>query len=95
MSGRDVSVFRRPGAEEWRRLILEQERGEETQREFCASRGLAPRTFQYWRRKLRSVPGSGSPAFVELTEGVPFGGSWDVELSLGDGVVLRVRRRGC
>ena len=60
---------------------------------------MALSTFDGWRRKLRETPVMREEApqalFVELSSPpgaeVPAPG-WDVELELGGGVVLRVRR---
>ena len=84
-------------AAQWRRLIAEQATGEVGVGQFCRERGLAPSSFRNWKRKLGGCGASdASPAeFVELT--VPdtssHGAQWDVELDLGDGTVLRFRRR--
>ena len=78
---------------EWRRLMSDFEGWEGTQSSFCEARGVSLKTFQNWRRRLGLIPRSRvgrSDGFVELA--VSSGPEWDVELSLGDGVVLRVRR---
>lgn len=61
---------------------------------FCASRSISVQTLDYWRH--RSKPGrvqapKSAPEFVELT-GIGGAGGLDVELELGGGVVLRLRR---
>ncbi len=51
------------------------------------------KTFQGWRRRFGFTAGKrrGQPGgFVEIAASA--GPGWDVELSLGDGVVLRLRR---
>ena len=81
------------GEAEWRRLMTDFEGWVGTQSSFCEARGGSLKTFQNWRRRLGLVTrnGGGAPdGFVELA--VTSGRGWDVELSLGDGVVLRVRR---
>ncbi len=75
-------------ADEWSGIMADFERSGLSQREFCESRGLSSKTFSNWRCRLR--PGCGKGSFVELAP--PVSSGWDVELDLGDGVVLRVRR---
>ncbi len=89
-SGRSgqAAVVRSPA--EWRALMADYEASGLTQVKFCQSRGVSRKTFQSWRRRLGLT---GTTPFVELTP--PLVGSWDVELELGDGMVLRVRRPGC
>ena len=70
---------------------------------FCAGRGVGLSTFCRWRHKLgvdglEPRPNDGT-AFVELARdgtvwapGVAAAPTWDVELDLGGGTVLRVRR---
>jgi hypothetical protein len=81
---------------QWQRLVEEQARSGLTQQAFCARRRIAYATFCTWKRRLRDeahladVQPSG---FVEVElEDAPMA-DWDVELTLGEGVVLKVRRR--
>ena len=81
------------GEAEWRRLMSDFEVWDGSQVSFCEARGLSLKTFQNWRRRLGLITrrGVGGPdGFVALS--VSSDPGWDVELSLGDGVVLRVRR---
>ena len=81
---------------QWRQLIAEQATAEVGVGQFCRERGLASSSFRNWKRKLGECGASdGSAAdFVELTvpDTASHGAQWDVELELGDGTVLRVRR---
>ncbi len=59
-------------------------------------------TFDRWRRRLRqdgteARETSGEALFVEVAQDVPARSTlpWDVELQLGSGVVLRLRRTQC
>jgi hypothetical protein len=56
----------------WKKCVGQWERSGQSQREFCAKRGLALSTFQWWRAKLRraEVPGTAAP-FVPLTLSAP------------------------
>lgn len=93
-------------AAQWRKLIERFDRSGQTRGKFCAAHGLALSTFDLWRRKLgeTQAPAHEAPPeslFVELTNATePSGpsrttagvGAWEVELELGAGVVLRLRR---
>ena len=81
------------GEAEWRALMADFERWDGSQVSFCAARGVSRKTFQGWRRRLGLTAGKrrGTPGgFVEIAASA--GPDWDVELSLGGGVVLRLRR---
>ena len=61
---------------------------------FCEAEGIGKSAFWRWRRRLANrEAGAGKAVFVELA-GDP-APSWDAELDLGAGVVLRVRRPRC
>lgn len=91
---------------QWRALFSAFETSGETRRRFCARHGVALSTFDWWRKRLREQARSTAVAplhsealFVELTapmapaRELPGSASaWDVELELGAGVVLRLRR---
>ena len=92
-------------AAQWQELVERFERAGQTRGRFCAAHGLALSTFDLWRRKLRATPAAANEEqpealFVELTnptqtQAPPTSagtGAWEVELDLGAGVVLRVRR---
>ncbi|MDT0499334.1 hypothetical protein RM530_18505, partial [Algiphilus sp. W345] len=86
---------------DWRRLIEEWAQSGQSQEAFCASRGLALSSLCNWRRKLKagSAASPESPPreaadFIELTAPVASdkeSPAWDLELSLGEGTVLRLR----
>lgn len=79
---------------EGQQLIAEFEASGLGRKAFCASRSISINTLDYWRRRckarLMEVP-KVAPEFVELTPLSGFG-ALDVELELGGGVVLRLRR---
>ena len=89
---------RRRSAGEWQELIARFERSGQTRKRFCGAEKLAPSTFDLWRRKVReqrTVGNEEEAIFVELSGAQETTGcstSWEVELDLGAGVVLRVRR---
>ena len=83
-------VRRRPS--EWQQLIDEQARSGLSQTAFCAASAVSTTSFQHWKRQL-SAAASPSPTWLELgplRESAATG--WDLELALGDGVCLRLRR---
>ena len=95
----------RRSAAQWGKLIERFERSGQTRGKFCAANGLALSTFDLWRRKLGATPATveeDHPAalFVELTNPAQTQtsptstgtGALEVELDLGGGVVLRLRR---
>ena len=95
----------RRSAAQWRKLIERFEGSGQTRGKFCSANGLALSTFDLWRRKLGGTQTQVDEAhreslFVELTNATEAAGSrmaagtgaWEVELELGAGVVLRLRR---
>ena len=84
-------VRRSPG--EWQQLIDEQARSGQSQRAFCAARALSAKSFQHWKRQLAATAAAPSSPWLDLgqlRESVATG--WEVELELGEGVCLRLRR---
>lgn len=87
--------------DEWLELFAEQERSDLSQRSFCESRGILLSTY----RNARKRHGSAEPrsdasddvgGFLALEVSAPeapAGRHWDLELELGTGIVLRIRRR--
>lgn len=94
---------------QWRELIERQAVSGLSQEAFCDREGLGRSTFTRWKSRLESKIASGTevPAaslFAELTaaDAPPkaarghSGTGWDIELELGDGLCLRIRRGvGC
>lgn len=86
----------RRSAEEWKTLLASYEASGLSQESFCARESLALSTFGRWRNKLADVPAeeSGEEVFVDLSKlaGGEASGGWDIELSLGGGLSLRLRQ---
>ena len=88
---------------QWRDLLVQFEQSGQTRARFCAEQGLSVGSFTQWQRKLREpVPGEANVAeetiFIELPRSGPAEpppGPWELELQLGAGVVLRLRRSVC
>lgn len=84
--------------EEWVGIIHDQGESGLSQRAFCERHGITLSSFHNAKARLRSnvlVPVT-QPAFLGVTVDEACEASsapaWEVELSLGGGVVLRVRR---
>jgi hypothetical protein len=80
---------------EWQQLIDEQARSGLSQTAFCAARTVSTTSFQHWKRRLAAAASpSSSPTWLELgaLPERPATAGWDVELELGDGICLRLRR---
>ena len=89
-------------AEQWRELFCEFAQSGQTRERFCAERNVKLSTFSRWRKRLRDdshavAANTEDSMFVELASQTrkPSGVSWDVELELGGGVVLRLRQGAC
>ena len=89
--------------EQWQHLIEQQAASGQSQAAFCRDHGLSKSSFQHWKRRLQShvgaaPAGAATPAlFAPLTDTpVPTepDSGWTIELDLGDGVCLRLRRGG-
>jgi len=81
---------------QWREIFAAHDASGLSQAAFCRREGVALSTFRYHRRRLRAAgpaPAEG-PAVIDLGEltGERPGG-WEVEIALGEGVSLTLRRR--
>ncbi len=92
---------RRRAHAEWQALIARPAASPLPTAEFCPAEGISPASLSLWRKRLRaqapqaleadSMPG----AFLDLGVLGPTGDPnrlWELELDLGDGVTLRLRR---
>ena len=100
---------RKRSVAEWRTLVRAYAKRTGTAPEFCREHGVAVSTLDWWRRRLdksssssgvrsksRPVAASQPVSFIELpatSSAAPT--PWDIELDLGDGMVLRLRRGSC
>ncbi len=85
--------------DQWRELIAEQAASAMSQEAFCKHKRLALSTFANWKRRLGLMSADLKPcapdpsAWIDLSSlGVNSSGGWTIELDLGDGVCLRLRR---
>lgn len=83
----------RRSRDEWKELIAEFDRSGLAAPAFCDQHHLSYSTFTKWRRHL-AEPLAAIPEtpLIELTSLPRPSPSWDVELELGAGVVLRIHR---
>ena len=76
---------------QWTEILRQFESSGLGSREFCRREGMAPSSFQRWRREL------GSAAAAEFVELVPTSSpsvpsaSWSLDVSLPNGVSLRIQ----
>jgi hypothetical protein len=90
---------------QWRALVGAFEQSGITRGAFCARQGVSVSTFDWWRKRLgtasRGLPVTrvdSNALFVELstppvaTDAAHATPAWDLELELGAGMVLRLRR---
>ena len=86
---------RRRSTAQWRQLIGAQAASGLSQREFCARESIPLGSFCNAKRRLQVNGGARVEAqsdFMSLTPlHAPASSGWEVELSLGEGVVMRVR----
>ena len=91
MSGPSKRRVRRT-QEEWRQLVDEQRRSTLSQSAFCQSKGISVASLQNWKRRLAGRETEWL-ALGQVSATTPAG--WDIELDLGHGVCLRLRRNEC
>ena len=76
----------------WQRLVDEHAASGQTRTAFCAERGISLASFGQWKRRL-ATEDIGDDAWVEVLGASEMRQeSWDIELDLGAGVCLRLRR---
>lgn len=84
-------------AQQWQAVMAQYARSGLSQEAFCVREGLAPSTFASWRARLRRENGQrdAGAAFLEMLAPAAMASpaSFDIELDLGRGVVLRMRSR--
>ena len=80
--------------EEWHQLIIACEASGQGQRDFCRDQGLGYSTFCKWKQRLTSDTRSPELDLIEITPPATEPTSnWEVELTLGSGMILRINRR--
>jgi hypothetical protein len=92
MTASKVTANRRGGVD-GERLVAEFEASEMGRKAFCEALSISVSTLDYWRKRLRGRAPAAASGFVELTRSAD-GSRLDIELDLGGGTVLRIRRGG-
>ncbi len=82
---------RRPRQTEaqWRELICEYDTSGMSIQAFCQSRNLSKSSFYLWRNKFGAIA---KPRFTPLVAPAAADSSWEIELLLDEGIVLKLRR---
>jgi len=92
----DKSANTRRSTEQWQDIMSAYQSSGLTQESFCIQESLALSTFYTWRQRLNGTKPAKckAPQFVELTPSQQKTASsdWDIELALGDHIVLRFRQ---
>jgi len=86
----------------WQQIIKQYDSNSQTQADFCRERDIAPMSFYKWRQRLSKE--TRSDHFIDISQSMvsikpieqqpssPTESSpWQVELELGQGIILRVR----
>ena len=77
--------------EQWKSLIEQYHESSEEAEQFCDRHNVGHKTFCKWRQYF-SRSKHRSPDLIELTAPVqPQSESWDIELTLGKDILLRLR----
>ncbi len=78
---------------QWMDLVERFERSELGVQAFCEQHGIGCSTFRKWRQRLpKQMCATHQEPLIELTTLPNPGPCWDLELDLGAGVILRMRR---
>ena len=98
--------WRRRGPEQWQQLLRRQADSGQSVVAFCRAEALSPASFYRWRRQLLGLQpaatSDAAPAFLDLGQLAGGGGNasddtggagWELELTLGESVVVRLRGR--
>lgn len=92
------STRTRRTADQWRTLISEHAESGLSQEAFCKRKQLALSTFANWKRRLATEPDLEAECAPDPSTWIDLGSlgarstGWDIELDLGGGVCLRLRR---
>ncbi len=83
---------------QWKALLERQAASGQSIEAFCRGESITTASFYRWRKQLSETTGAGEasrsdspPAFVDLGALGGGGEGWELELSLGSGLVLRLR----
>ena len=83
--------------EQWKQLITEAEQSSQPTMTFCEEHAISYQSFMKWRSTFRAEEKQTINRFLDITptqNNSPISScsqAWDIELALGDDVVLRIR----
>lgn len=82
---------------QWQQLLNDFDAGQDTIAQFCKLHQVSCSTFYQWRKKLMDESkDNAAPLFVQMTQSDNTQSSatpvWDIELELGAGIILRMKR---
>lgn len=89
--------------EQWQALVDQQRDSGLSAMQFCKQQGIGYASFCNWRKRLSECPvsdssGSGEAGFLDLSSlmgaSSSSGPGWNIVLSLGNGVELRLSQNG-
>ena len=89
----------RHSREQWQAWIDQQQASGLSESVFCEQQGINPKRLSHWKRRLhqRTSPiiaeSTHHDEWIELPLASPHPSGWDIELDLGQGLCLRLRRR--
>ena len=84
---------RRRSAQDWAQWLRLFETSGQKVKEFCREKGLPPSSFSYWRRRLRSQPGTkASEKLIEIRPAAVRAGvgSWAMRIAVRGGICVEV-----
>ena len=87
---------RRRGAPQWRALVQRGESSGLSVAAFCRAQAISPASYFRWRERLAQDPlvagtPDAAPKFIDIGT-LSQRRVWDLEIDLGAGIVLRLRR---
>ena len=83
----------RRSREQWQQICQDQLDSGVSAQTFCAKHQLSYASFSKWRRKLDAPTAVEHSPLIDLSSFVaPPVPAWDIELDLGAGITLRMRR---
>ena len=82
--------------QQWQTIMANYDASDLSQADFCRQQGIASSTFFKWKRRLLADLPEQEPLFIAMPPAEPqviqTEPQWQVELELGQGVVLRIRQ---
>ena len=76
---------------EWKRIITEYRRSGSSLRDFADQQSIPLGSLQRWNRRIGAADPPQESEFVTVAAGMPAPESWQAEIELPGGVILRLR----